>query len=83
MSTKTKRRLSRFADGLEAVVFTSIRAFASGVELFLIDFVFGKAKYRKRGPKMRPIIHRTYNRTVYIRREILPSERVHVVKTTR
>jgi hypothetical protein len=79
MSAPTLRHLSRFADGLEAIVFTSIRAFANAVELVMIDGVFGKAKYRKRGPKMRPIIHRTYNRTVVVR-EPLPSERVYPVK---
>jgi hypothetical protein len=65
---------------LEAVAHTSIKAFAYAVELILIDFVFGKAKYRKRGPKLRPIMHRTYNRTVVVR-EPLPSERLHIVKT--
>jgi hypothetical protein len=81
MSTKTKRRLSRVANALEAIVFTSIRAFAGAVELVLIDGVFGKSKYRKRGAKMRPIIHRTINRTVYVQRVMLPTEqeRVHVV----
>jgi hypothetical protein len=80
MSAPTIRRLNKFADLLEAVAHTSIRAFANAVELLLIDFVFGKAKYRKRGPKMRPIMHRTYNRTVVVR-EPLPSERLHIVKT--
>jgi hypothetical protein len=80
MSIKTKRRLSRFANGLEAVVVTSIKGFASAVELILIDFAFGKGKFRKRGSKMRPIIHRTYNRTIIYRASV-PSERLHVVKS--
>ena len=83
MSIKTKRRLSRFADGLEAFVNTSIRASAGAVELILIDAVFGKGKYRKRGPKMRPIIHRHYNKTVYITRRMLPTEQMHALKANR
>jgi 2C-methyl-D-erythritol 2,4-cyclodiphosphate synthase len=75
MSTKTKRRLSRFADGLEAVANVII----SAIELVLIDAVFGKSKYRKRGAKMRPIIHRTYNRTIVVRSSV-PSERLHITK---
>jgi hypothetical protein len=75
MSIKTRRRLSRFADGLEAVVKHSINIGLNAVELILIDGVFGKGKYRKRGAKPRPIIHRTYNRT-YIVRPRLPSERI-------
>ena len=80
MSHTTKRRLNKIADLLENVAHLSIKAFANAVELVLIDFAFGKSKYRKRGPKMRPIIHRTYNRTVVVR-EPLPSERLHIVKT--
>jgi hypothetical protein len=83
MSSKTKRRLNKFADVLEAVANIIINA----IELVIIDAVFGKSKYRKRGPKMRPIVHRTYhrNRTVYIQRVMLPTEqeRVHIVKTNR
>jgi hypothetical protein len=75
VSASTIRRLNKFADVLEAIATTII----NGVELVAIDFVFGKARYRKRGPKMRPIIHRTYNRTVVVR-EPLPSERVYPVK---
>jgi hypothetical protein len=80
MSHTTKRRLNKFADVLEAVAMNSIKAVINAVELVMIDFAFGKSKYRKRGPKMRPIIHRTYNRTVVVR-EPLPSERLHIVKT--
>ena len=49
MSTTTKRRLNKFADVLEAVATTIINA----VELVAIDFVFGKAKYRRRGRQPR------------------------------
>jgi len=80
MTYKTKRRLSRFADALEAIVHISIKLLANAVELVMIDFVFGKSKYRKHGAKMRPIIHRTINRTVYVQRVMLPSERAHAVR---
>ncbi len=70
MSLKIKRRLSRFADGLEAVVRISIESFALSVHLFMIDLVWGKGKYRKHGPKMRPIIHRTYVRNITVREPI-------------
>lgn len=84
MSTKTKRRLSRFADRLEAVVNTSIKAFAGAVELILIDAVFGNARFRKHGPKMRPIIHRTYVRNIVVReRPLSRQERVHIVMNRR
>jgi hypothetical protein len=76
MSHTTKRRLNKFADVLEAVATNIINA----IELVIADAAWGKAKYRKRGSKMRPIIHRTYNRTVVVR-EPLPSERLHIVKT--
>ncbi|HEY7348099.1 MAG TPA: hypothetical protein VH599_07235 [Ktedonobacterales bacterium] len=66
--------LRKVADVLEK----SISGVAASVELVLIDLVFGKAKYRRHGPKMRPIIHRTYNKTVIVRE---PLERVHIVKT--
>ena len=82
MSIKTKRRLNKFADVLEAVALTIIKGAASAVELVMIDLAFGKAKYRKRGPKMRPIVHHTYNRT-YIVRPPLPSERVTPAKYQR
>ena len=85
MSTNIKRRPNKFARVSKAVAFTSIKLFTDAVELLLIDFVFGKGKYRKRGPKTRPIIHRTVNRTVYVQRVMLPAEqgRVHIVKTRR
>lgn len=76
MSYKTARHLSTVADILEKLLWL----IAGAIELVMIDLAWGKGKYRKRGPKMRPIIHRTYNRTVYIRREMLPSEQVHIVK---
>lgn len=50
---------------------------AGCIELVLIDLVYGKAKYRKRGPKMRPIIHRTiHRRTVVIQQPVVVKERV-------
>jgi hypothetical protein len=76
VSYKTKRRLNKIADLLEAVAHTIINA----IELVIADAAWGRAKYRKRDPKLRPIIHRTYNRTVVVR-ESLPSERLHIVKT--
>lgn len=80
MSHKTKRRLSRFADALEAVVNLSIRAIAGTIELCLIDLAFGKSRYRKRYPKMRPIIHKTYNRTYVVRERLTYPEHVYTVK---
>lgn len=68
--------LRKVADVLEK----SITVFAASIELVLIDLVFGKAKYRRHGPKMRPIIHRTYNKTV-IARTPAPRVRVYEVKT--
>lgn len=77
MSYKTARRLNTIADLLEKAA----RLIAEVIALVMIDLAWGKGKYRKRGPKMRPIIHRTYNRTVFIRREMMPTEQVHIVKT--
>lgn len=80
MSVKTKRRLNKFSKVLAAVTNTVLNEMLHAIELVMIDLVFGKSKYRKRGARMRPIIHRTYNRTVYIRREMLPTEQLHTVK---
>jgi hypothetical protein len=78
MSERTRNNLIRVADQLEK----SLRFIAGAIELVMIDLAWGKGKYRKRGPKMRPIIHRTYNRTVVVR-EPLSSERLHIVRTNR
>jgi hypothetical protein len=83
MSTKTKRRLKKFGHVSKSVVFTTIRAFADAVELVMIDLAHSKAKYRKRGSKMRPIIHRTYYRTVVVRERSPLPERAHVVRGNR
>jgi hypothetical protein len=42
---------------------------ADSIHQILIDLVFGKSKYRKKGAKMRPIIHRTINneRTIIVK----------------
>lgn len=45
---------------------------ADALELFLIDLAYGKAKYRRRGPRLRPIIHRTYNRRTVIVQQPVP-----------
>ncbi len=75
MSTRTKRRLNKTADILEGLVMFGLKALATALELVAIDFAFGKSRYRKRGSRPRPIIHRTYNRTIVVR-SALPSERV-------
>lgn len=62
----------KIADVLEK----SVRGIAAAIELILIDLVFGKSKYRRRGAKMRPIIHRTYNRRTVIIREPVPTHKV-------
>lgn len=36
---------------------------ADSIHQVLIDAVFGKSKYRKKGARVRPIIHRTINNT--------------------
>ena len=42
---------------------------ADSIHQVLIDAVFGKSKYRKKGARMRPIIHRTINneRTIIVK----------------
>ena len=76
MKATTAQRLDKIANLLETLVTKSINGGANAIHFLLIDGVFGKSKYRKRGAKMRPIIHRTYNRTVYVR----PAPVVHIVK---
>lgn len=57
----------------------TIRWVADACELLLIDLTYGKGKYRSRGARLRPIIHRTYNhRTVVIRE---PAPIVYKVKS--
>lgn len=75
MSAKTRKRLEQVANTLEQVVMKTLAATADAIQLVMVDLVYGKPKYRKRAPQPRPIIHRTYNRTV-IYRQLLPSERV-------
>ena len=73
MSYKTRRRLSRLADALEAIV----RFIVSAIELVVIDAAHGHGRNRKRSPYA--VVHRTYNRTYVqpvIREPLLPSERV-------
>lgn len=53
---------------------------ADALELVLIDLAYGKAKYRRRGPRLRPIIHRTYNRRTVIVQQPVPIVR-HVRST--
>ena len=77
MTTKTKRRLSRFADGLEAVVFTIIRELAWALELLGIDVAFGKGKYRKHGPKLRPIVNKTIVRHITVSDSIARRQRAN------
>lgn len=67
---KTQYRLSKTADVIEHEVLNRILKFftvemAWGLERFLIDFAFGKSRYRKRGPMrtrviLQPIIIRQY-----------------------
>ena len=70
MSYKTVRRLSTIADLLEK----SLRFIAGAIELIIIDLAWGKSWYRKKYPRIRPVIQRTViyrqgaPRVVYVER---------------
>lgn len=86
MTYKTHQRLEKLADALEKFIMMILEALMYALQLITIDAVWGKAKYRKRTSPQRPIIHRTYNRTVvyrtlYTPRLPRPKERVYTVKT--
>lgn len=57
---------------LQKLALKSGRFVADVLELFLIDLAYGKSKYRRRGPRLRPIIHRTYNRRTVIVQQPVP-----------
>jgi hypothetical protein len=81
MSHKCVGHLNKVADLLEKVALQGIiGSIIFAAELVAIDLAFGKSWHRKRGPRPRPIIHRTYNRTI-IYRPPVPSERLHIVKS--
>lgn len=60
MSTKTKKRLERTANRLEKCTFFCLNAVAGALQLLVIDAVWGKAKYRKRASRPRPVVHKTF-----------------------
>ena len=60
---------------LQKLAIKSGRLVVYAIELFLIDFTYGKSKYRKRGARLRPIIHRTYNRRTVIVQQPVPLDR--------
>jgi len=69
MSYKTRKRLLALANLLEKLTMVII----TSIELVMQDLVFGKAKYRRRTPKPRPVVRTIYNQTI-VYREPLRSE---------
>lgn len=57
---------------LQKLAIKSGRWIADAIELFLIDLAYGKSKYRRRGARLRPIIHRTYNRRTVVVQQPVP-----------
>lgn len=54
---------SRLIRLLKWIACQSGQLLADSIHLVLIDGTFGKSKYRKKGARVRPIIHRTINNT--------------------
>ena len=63
MSYKTRKRLLALANLLEKLTMVII----TSIELVMQDLVFGKARYRRREPRARPVVRTIYNQTIVYR----------------
>ncbi len=52
-------RMNQLANILEKMVFSFINVCVYGVETLFIDAAFGKARFRKRYPYIRHVVHKT------------------------
>ena len=52
--------MRQLANMLKKIAVGMMNCFIFGAELLLIDAVFGKPRFRKCYPRVRPIIHKTY-----------------------
>jgi len=76
MSTRTPRqvrpyyRMEQTANLLEAIVMQFLKALTYALQILLIDAVWEKGKYRKRGPYLR-YVYKPYDVRQYVPRVVV------------